>query len=169
MSAQDDRLRAGRAVFARIVADDVAAVVARVREDIEPNLRPGERIAAELPDGTVIGSVTRSKVAQRAAVTDMRALLAWVREHQPDELVQSVNPAYVDALKRQVKVHGKAFDRGTGEVIPGVELVDGSATYRPAPDPDMVPLVLARLAELVGAGLLELPNPETESNGGASA
>lgn len=158
MSTRDDRLLAGKAIFAKVVAQDVKAVVDDTRDLLEPLLAPDEGIAAELPDGTRIGTVKRSKVRKAAAVTDERALLAWVRENRPDELIESVNPAFVDWLKGQAKKHGFAVVPSTGEVVPGVEMVDGAPSYLPQPDPDMVPLIQAKLAELIGHGLLALPS-----------
>jgi hypothetical protein len=157
VSSKEDRLLAGKAVFARVVAAEVDGVVKKTREALEARLEAEEGVAAELPDGTRIGTVKRSKGRQTPSVTDARALLAWVREHRPDELVQSVNPAFVQHLKELAKRHGMAvLDDGT--VVPGVEMVDGSCSYLPREDPAMVPLVWAKFAELVGHGLLELPD-----------
>ncbi|MDP9143664.1 MAG: hypothetical protein M3N43_03045 [Actinomycetota bacterium] len=161
MNPNDDREMAGRAVVARWMSDEIRGLVSGVRENLEPRLEPGERMRAQLPDGTVIGAVTIGKAAETAAVTDERALLAWVKEHRPTEVVESVNPAYVEVLKRQAKAHGFAHTED-GEVIPGVELRTGSASYRPMVDKDAVPLLRSKLAELIAGGLLELPAGDEE-------
>lgn len=160
MSTAQDRLLAGRQVFTKVIQADVKAAFDQTRRLLEPLLGADEAIAAELPDGTRVGTVKRSKARKMPAVTDERALLAWVTEHRPDELVQSVNPAYVEYLKSQVREHGHAFDVTTGEIIPGVEMREGSPSYLPQPDPVMVPVLRARLAELIGHGLLALPARE---------
>lgn len=160
MSTHADRLLAGRAIFARVIRDDVQAVVVQTRETLEPLLAADEAIAAELPDGTRIGTVKRSKPKRTPSVTDEAALLAWVREHRPEELVESVNPGFVRYLLEQVRHYGEAVYGETGEIVPGVEMRAGSPSYLPQPDSAMVPVVRARLAELIGHGLLALPQRE---------
>lgn len=156
MSSTADRRLAGRQVFTKVILDDVQAAFAGTRERLEPLLDADEGVAAELPDGTRIGTVKRSKARTVAAVTDERALLAWVKAHAPTELVESVNPAYLAALKAQAKRHGHAFHPATMEVIPGIGLRDGAPSYLPQPDPDMVPVVRAQFADLIGRGMLRL-------------
>ncbi len=159
MNIDDDRIHAGRAVTAKWLSDEIRALTAGAREILEPRLEPGERVRAQLPDGTTIGSVTIGKAAESATVTDARALLAWVKAHAPTEIVESVNPAYVDLLKRRCKTAGYAHD-DQGEIVPGIELRVGTASYRPMVDPDAVPLLRAKLADLISGGLLELPAGE---------
>jgi hypothetical protein len=156
MSSREDRLLAGRQVFTKVIQSDVKAAFDTTRERLEPLLDADEGIAAELPDGTRIGTVKRSKVKKSPAVVDDEALLAWVTKHRPDELVKSVNPAFLEHLKAQVRKHGHAFDPTTGEIIPGVEMREAAPSYLPQPDPQMVPVVRAKFAELIGNGLLEL-------------
>lgn len=153
------RINAGRAVVGKWLSDEVRALVQASRDVVEPALEPGERVTAQLPDGTVIGSVTRGKPAESATVTDERALLAWVKEHAPSELVTSVNPAFVELLKKRCKTAGYAHD-DRGEIVPGIELRTGSASYRPTVAPEAVPTLRSRLADLVAGGLLELPAPD---------
>lgn len=162
MSSQEDRVSAGRAVFVKWLSDEVRAVTAIAREALEPNMEAGERLRAELPDGTPIGTVTIGKAAETASVTDARALLAWVKEHRPTEIVESVNLAYVDQLRREAKVHGHAFDKETGEIIPGIEVVTGSTSYRPTVDATSIPVLRARLAEVIAGGLLEITSAPQE-------
>lgn len=160
MSTREDRLLAGRQVFTKVIQSDVKAAFDKTREQLEPLLGADEAIAAELPDGSRIGTVKRSKVKKSPAVTDEQALFAWVAEHRPEEIVQSVNPAFVEFLKGQVRKHGAAVDPSTGEIIPGVEMRECAPSYLPQPDPAMVPVVRAKFAELIGHGLLELPQRE---------
>lgn len=160
MSTREDRLLAGRQVFTKVIQSDVKAAFDATREQLEPMLAADEGVAAELPDGTRIGTVKRSKAKRSAVVTDPAALLAWVLEHRPEELVQSVNPAFVAYLMAQVRKHGAAVYEATGEIVPGVEWQTGAPSYLPQPDPDMVPMIRAKFAELIGKGLLELPMSE---------
>lgn len=162
MSTDDDRVMAGRAAFLKWLGDEVFLAKTQVRDAIEPRIEPGERIRAELPDGTVIGAVTIGKAAETPTVTDERALLAWVKENRPTEITESVNTAYVDALKKQVKAHGYAFVPDTGEIIPGIGLKTSTPSYRPTVDRDLIPMLRQRSGELISDGLLELPAAEEE-------
>jgi selenophosphate synthetase-related protein len=161
LSSREDRLLAGRQVFAKLMVEHVAAVNAAIRGVVEPGLSAKEAVAGELLDGTPIGRVSLSKAPTSAAVTDEREMLKWVKQHRPDEIVESVNPAFVTKLKGYAKTHGVAV-LPTGEIVPGVESVQGNPRYRVDVDPDAVPILRARLAELVAQGLLELPE-ETAS------
>lgn len=162
MSTQEERLLAGRQVFIRAIQAEVAAVDKDARERLEHRIGVDEKVAAELADGTRIGSVKRTKVSKTAKVTDYAALLAWVKQHRPDEVVvkESVSDAFVSWAKTSAKKHGAAVVEATGEVVPGVELSEGSASYVPEFDEDMLPLLRARYAELVSKGYLSLPSAD---------
>ena len=99
------------------------------------NDKRDELIAAMVENGSLkqashAGVATWTPGRPKATVTNERALLAWVREKRPDMLITMVNPAYVEALKKQCDRDGVAFDLQTGEVIPGVGLVDAPGTLR---------------------------------------
>lgn len=166
MSTQAERLLAGRQIVAKLVAADVKAVVDGTREQLEPLIGADEGVAAELPDGTRIGTVKRSKPRQTAVITDPDAVLAWVVEHRPDELVQSVKPMFLDLLKERARSHGVAV-LADGSIVPGIELRDGTPSYLPQAAPGAAELVRARLAELVGSGLLALPMRREQPRGAA--
>lgn len=163
MSSDEQRLLAGRQVVVRVLADEVKQITTDTRAALEPQLDPEEAVVAVLPDGQRVGKVQRAKPAATAAVTDERALLAWVTAHRPDELVRSVRSSYVEALKAQARVHGHAYDPDTGEVIPGVELVEGTSAYRVTVPPEGRAAVLARLREVLSGDLI--PQLPPASNG----
>jgi hypothetical protein len=148
---------AGRQVFADWFLDDVKKVWVAIRGEVEPELAAKEAVAGELPDGTPIGRVSLSKPPTTAVVTDERQLLKWVKENRPDEIVESVNPVFLNKLKGYAKTHGLAV-LPDGEIVPGVEKMEGKPRYRVDVEPDAVPILRARLAELVAQGLLELPD-----------
>lgn len=160
MSTREERLLAGRQVFAKVIQSDVKAAFDGTRKLLEPLIDADGGVAAELPDGTRIGSVKRSKPRLSPVVTDEHALLEWVRANRPEELVESVNPTFVDYLKGQAKTHGEPVYAPTGEIVPGIELREGAPSFLPQPDPQMVPVIRAKLAELIGSGLLALPQQE---------
>jgi hypothetical protein len=158
MSTPEDKLLAGKQVFVKVIQADVKAVFDKTREALEPRIEADESVAALLPDGTRIGSVKRSKAKRTPVVTDEAAVLAWVRENRPEEIVESVRPAFLDYLKGQARKHGEAVYEATGEIVPGVEMRVGAPSYLPQPDPAMVPAIRAKFAELIGGGLLALPS-----------
>lgn len=157
MSTQEERLLAGRAIFAKVIGDEVRKDITKTRGQLEPAIAPDEGVAAELPDGTRIGTVKKSKSARTALVTDYEALLAWVKQHRPDELVQSVNPAFVDALKDTARKHGQPV-LTDGTIVPGIEMVDGCSSYLPQVDKSMVPLIQQVFAQFLAEGPRALPN-----------
>jgi hypothetical protein len=128
------RTLAGRAVAARVLSDAIKVVAEDARAALEPDMRPRDRIVAELADGTPIGAVERTRAAKRAVVTDEAALLAWVKTHAPTEVVESVRPAYVERLKADAKRDGRYAVLPDGEIVPGVEVVEGTPSFRVAPE-----------------------------------
>lgn len=164
MSTREERLAAGRAVFVRLVLDDAKAVDKACRDLNEPGMAPNERIPGELPDGATIGAVRRTRPTRKVLITDETALLAWVQEHRPDQIMPAIRPAFLDALRLSCKEHGMPVDKSTGEVIPGMELVEGSPSYYVDVDPAAVPMLRAKFAELIAGGLLELPSAEERAS-----
>jgi hypothetical protein len=76
-----------------------------------------EKITAELPDGTVVASVSvAGGQGVKAFVTDDRAFLAWVKDNRPTEVEERVSDAF---KKRFLDDLAK-----TGETVPGVDLTD---------------------------------------------
>lgn len=91
------------------------------------------RVSDDNLDFGTVSVVGGGKVAR---VTDERALFEWVRKNRPDELSQIINPAFVESIKKICEDEGVAVYKPTGEVIPGVELVDGTKTLRISPTRD---------------------------------
>lgn len=104
-------------------------------------------------DGTELGTATLCGGKDKAKVVNEAALLAWVKEHRPDQLRQVVEPAYIKALLKQADTEGAAADEDTGEVIPGIEIVESSSYVSVKPNE----LARDRMAELIhDSGLLQL-------------
>lgn len=146
MSGNPERLLAGQQVAAKILMAKLAKIAKGGREELEPQIDTDDSVPAYLPNGTRIGKVKRSKVPQRAIVCDAKAFLDFVRQHRPSSVVESVDPEFVaHCLKR-------LHDTGTptladGLVVPGIELVDGSASYTPEPYDSAADEVLRYVAE----------------------
>lgn len=111
---------AEEAVALRLIAD---ALYARSKD-------LGNRAAAvmgrgtlfpTLPDGTELACFNVPADSETVAV-DVDALLPWVREFYPTEVMETVRPAFVERVKQVSKKAGWACGPG-GEVdIPGVSL-----------------------------------------------
>lgn len=129
---EDPRVTAGRAIVAKVAAEQLDRIAGHLRAELESLLLPNEKVTAQLPDGTVVGDVARTKVSTRGVVTDEKALLTWVQEHAPEEIVRSVRPAYLRRLTDSAKRHGVAV-LPDGTVVPGIEGVPGSAAFRTTP------------------------------------
>lgn len=84
-------------------------------------------VDAVMPDGTHLGRVTVCKGKTAAKVTDYDALTEWVTEHHPHQVVTvtSVRPAFIASLLKSAQDAGEPVD-SSGEVVPGVEVFEGS-------------------------------------------
>ncbi|GJF06722.1 hypothetical protein [Pseudonocardia sp. D17] len=158
---------AARQLVAKVLADAIAAEVKAARAALEPTIRPGGKVVAVLPTGEEVGDVQRTKVALSAVVTDEDALMAYVERARPDEIVttRAIRPSYLSALladaKRQLDDpdgDGLVVD-ADGEIVPGIELLPGSSSYRPTVSPAGRKVIRQKLADLLGplGDVLELP------------
>lgn len=161
---ETDRQLAGRAVVAKVFVESASALSKAVRDVVEPGLEPGEHITAQLGDGTRVGKVRRNERSTVAVTTDEHALLKWVQRNRPDEVqsIPTIRPAFLEYLRKQCKTHGFAFDETSGEIVPGIEAQEGSASYVVTPTDEGRALVKSRLADLIAGGVLELPASESE-------
>lgn len=159
---ETDRTLAGRAVVAKVFVEEATRLAKAVRDVVEPGLEPGEHITAQLGDGTRVGKVRRNERSVVAVTTDPDALLKWCQTNRPDEVQQipTIRPAFLEYLRGQCKSHGFAFDEESGEVIPGIEGQEGSASYVVSPSPEGKALIQAKLSDLIASGVLELPAAE---------
>lgn len=103
----------------KALAERVTAADKATRRSVLDDGDPGDRTAAKLPDGTVIGTVAIARGRLAAKVTDAAALLAHVKETAPTEVqtVEQIRPAFLTKLLAAARDHG--------EVIPGIELAEG--------------------------------------------
>lgn len=161
MTEENPRVSAGRAVVGKVVAEQLAAGNKEVRSLVEPLMEPGEKMKATLPGGMPIGTVQRTEVAKSVSINHTE-LLAWVRKNRPDQIEEQVSPTYVAHLQEMCRKHGVAVDETTGEIIPGVELRDGSSSFRVTPSTEGRAYILQKLRELRDIGILDLPAGTTE-------
>lgn len=156
-----ERLNAGRAIVGKVIAEEISKGNKRMRELVEPTLEPGEKVKAQLPGGLVVGSVQRTETP-RAVRVNLTQLMPWVEKNRPDQMTSTIQDAYLTHLMQLCKKHGHAIDESTGEIIPGIELADGTPSFRVTPNEEGRAYILSRLAEIADIGILELPNEHSE-------
>ncbi len=134
------------------------ALRARVTEDF--GARHVEKVGAYLPDGTKIGSVTYRQGAKSARITDERAALEWCLREHPEQIMQSVRPAFLalllDLAKKKGEVGSHGFDPATGQELEWIEVTQGA----PGVTVTTTPEGKERMTQLAGgfAGMLEAPS-----------
>ena len=112
----------------------------------------GETVAGRW-DGQIIAKATMAKGKKRLVVTDDRALLAWVKEHHPTEVVEAVNPAYIKTIEAKAISEGLgAVIDSQGVVIPGVEVQTSDPTVSVRREPGAEEII----AELFAAGRVSM-------------
>ena len=61
-----------------------------LRETVAAELDASDRVTAKSPvDGTILGSITKSKPKAKAFVTDPDALITWMQEHYPERVEET--------------------------------------------------------------------------------
>lgn len=134
---------AARVAMLATLASAIDEELKAARKEVETGLKAAKestgtrQIGAELPDGQLVAKVTLVSPDPVAAVTDERALLAWVRKHHPDQiasrLVVEVRPAFLTSLLKEMTAAGvpRWCDKETGELhtVPGVEM-QGRASFQ---------------------------------------
>ena len=117
-------------------------------------LEVGDTVAGKW-DGRVIAKATMTKGRRKFVVTDRAAFTAYVKEHYPTEIVESVNPAFERGMGSVVKeVDGLVVDFN-GLPIPGVAMEESSPYVSVRKDKDAPFLV----AQLLSSGQLSLEGP----------
>lgn len=109
---------ADEAVATRLIGD---ALVDRSKEMAERAARGLGRgtVYPSLPDGTELGCFNVPKGSTRVEV-DLDLLTPWVEKHYPEEIIQTVRPSFVEALREKSKKMGRPA-APQGEVdFPGV-------------------------------------------------
>ena len=137
-------LRAG--VF-QVVEREAKAAKEEARQALIAALPFGDAVAGRYGDDLVC-KASWSKGSRKVVVVDERAFLAWVKEHHPTEVVESVNPAYLASLQTV----GDAVIDKDGVVADGVEVVTGKPSLTVRSEKGALELV----ARMVADGLVSL-------------
>jgi hypothetical protein len=128
LAAEEATLKA----LADVVNDRLKAVRAATQTALdEAEKQTGTRqVAAKLPDGTPVATLSLTDPKPEAKITDGEAFKTWVMAEFPGEVerrfVAEVRPAFVDKVLGEMTAAGVArlVNRDTGELhdVPGVEV-----------------------------------------------
>ena len=138
-----------QAVALRVLGDRVKARSDDVKAQLAASLDPGDRKVAALDDATKVGVVSFANGRTSARVTDERALLRWVRDNRPDEIVDMIRGSFLSWLLEDARKRGAAVD-ANGEVIPGVTVTASEPYVSVKPLPEGIPA----LVDAIRAGQL---------------
>ena len=118
--------------LADVVTDRLKAVRAETQAALDKaEQQTGTRqVAAKLPDGTSVATLSLTDPKPEAKITDTAAFEAWVMREFPGEIerrfVAEVRPAFLDKVLGEMTAAGVArlVDKETGELhdVPGVEV-----------------------------------------------
>lgn len=112
------------------IGDELKAARVEVQTALDTTNKGVQQVAATLPDGTKVGTVSLTDPKPEAMVTDPKAFLAWVRENYETEIkrrvVTEVQPAFVSKILGEITAANtpQIIDSETGEIhkVPGVEI-----------------------------------------------
>jgi hypothetical protein len=118
--------------LADVVNDRLKAVRAETQAALDTaEKETGTRqVAAKLPDGTPVATLSLTDPKPEAKITDVDAFKAWVMDAFPGEIerrfVAEVRPAFAEKILAEMTAAGVArlVDKETGELhdVPGVEV-----------------------------------------------
>lgn len=137
----------------RDIADELRAAVTA-----DLGRRRVERVGAFLPDGTKLGAVTYKAGTKTVKVTDQAAALAWCLRNYPDEIVKTINSAFLKKLldaNKSGAVGDFGVDPWTGEELRFISIAQGDPGIMVTKTPEGT----SRMQALAHgfAGLLEAP------------
>ncbi|MGW1997215.1 hypothetical protein [Embleya sp. NPDC001921] len=112
------------------IGDELKAVKAETQTALDTTNKGVQQVAATLPDGTKVGTVSLTDPKPEARVTDPAAFLEWVRENYKTEIerrmVTEVRAAFITKILAEITAADtpQIVDSETGEIhkVPGVEI-----------------------------------------------
>jgi hypothetical protein len=118
-------------------------------------LEPGDAVSGKW-HGQPVAKATMSAGRLKLVVTDEAALLAWVKEHHPTEIVESVNPAF---MKTFASCEGQAHWQGHPVDFIRAEQGDPYISVRKADGAEDVIAELFRTGSVGLNGIASAPLP----------
>jgi hypothetical protein len=120
----DERQAAGVLAQCKWLRDQIKIQEDAAKAVLARHKLGGERVAAIMPDGTPLGTVTIAQGARTMQIDNEEGFLSWVQQRYPTEVIRSVRPAFIKQCGDRVKADGVLTD-ANGEVCPHVSLVTG--------------------------------------------
>ncbi len=117
------REQAERALALRLLGDTFTQEAKLLAEQVQHQMRVlgTDRITVSDAELTELCKLTKNPDRMCWGITDPHAFLEWVKEHRPDMLTYSVNPAFVKWVLGEAEVtNGVVGDPNTGQEIPGI-------------------------------------------------
>lgn len=114
------------------VAAEIDTLRVTTRDDaVEARAEFGVKsLDVQLPDGSIVATVTLTDPQPRPFIYSERALLAYVRTNYPNEIVETVRDSFKKALLEQLAPMPDGTDgavnTATGEVVEGVMFRTGA-------------------------------------------
>ncbi len=115
----DDALRTA---VLKTLSDDIGDTITGGKAGLRDAMTEAgaEKAPARLPDGTKVASVLLVGGEPAPRITDPAAFEAWVRQNRPDETEVIVRESYRKAVLEDARKAGRAVDRATGDIVPGI-------------------------------------------------
>lgn len=104
-----------------------------------------ERQRIVLPDDTDFGMVVLAAGSVYVEIVDREAMLEWLEEHRPGEILETkqydIRPAYWRVLVDAAKKAGVGVDPETGQRLDWIRVTVGERTLRATPTHDAKQMV----------------------------
>lgn len=151
---------AERALALRLLSDTLRDESKLLAEQVADQMRQlgSDRITVTDADLTELGKLTKNPDRKAWGITDPHAFQEWVKEHRPDMLVHSVNPAFVQWVLAEAKAtDGVVGDPATGQQIPGIGLETKVGTFVVTKSKVARERAAAVVEQMMNAGVAALP------------
>lgn len=117
----DKRQASGVLAQVKLIKDMLKVWEAEAKAVVGQDLHEGERISAQLPDGTELGAVTMTSGSRSMQIDNEAGFVAWVKSRYPTEIYEAVRPAFVKVCEQKVAKLGVLVD-ANGVACPHVSL-----------------------------------------------
>lgn len=137
----------------RLASERRAALTVRARKQLET-----EKIAPawHLPQ---VAKVTLGVTKAAAFIADAAKFAAWVAARFPDQMEQTIRPAFSDQLLKSLALEGEsAVHLETGEIVPGIAVRKGGqpANLSVKPEPGIKHELAATVARMLATAHPEI-------------
>lgn len=154
------REKAERALALRLLGDTFLQEAKLLAEQVGHEMRQlgSDRITVTDAGLAELGKLTQNPDRMVWGIVDSHAFLEWVKEHRPDMLLHSVNPAFVKWVLGEAEVTGGVVgDPETGQQIPGIGQEKRFGTFTVTKSKAARERAAAVVERMMSAGVAALP------------